>query len=157
MNRSEYIERRNEIDEEARALAVELIQEQFPGEAWGPKSKCKLWSGGMLARVHLEYAEDVSCGGGFFEVNFLNGSILYVGPDFNKMASAAERDPANYTVEQRGGTTVFTVWRGSEAAVMRFEDERYTGHISFQSIQEDTRGSFIQMGRKTVRRGTEGA
>lgn len=43
MNRAEYIERRTEIDDEARRLAVELIQERFPGEAWGPKSKCKLW------------------------------------------------------------------------------------------------------------------
>ena len=94
---------------------------------------------------------------GMFEVNFLTGSVLYVGPDSSKMTAAALNNPTSYTVEQRGETVVFTIWRGSEAAVMRFEHGTHTGNIAFRAIQEDEQGAFIRLGQKKVRREAEGA
>ena len=92
-----------------------------------------------------------------FEVNFLTGSVLYAGADFSKMTTAARIDPDAYTVEHRGETVVFTVWRGTEAAVIRFEREAYTGSIAFRAIHEDEQGAFIKLGSKTVRKSGEGA
>ena len=83
--------------------------------------------------------------------------MLYVGPDFSKMTTAALNNPTSYTVEQRGETVVFTIWRGSEAAVMRFENGEHTGNIAFRAIQEDEQGAFIKLGQKKVRREAEGA
>ena len=52
---------------------------------------------------------------------------------------------------------VFTIWRGSEAAVMRCESGEHTGNIAFRAIQEDEHGAFIKLGQKKVRREAEGA
>ena len=157
MNRSEYIKQRAAIDEAAKELAMELIREQFPDVEWMPNGKCKLWRNGTLARLHPQGDGAAPCGGSLYEVDFLTGSVLYVGPDFSKMTAAALNNPTAYTVEQRGETAVFTVWRGSEAAVMRFENEEHTGSIAFQRIQEDEQGDFIKLGQKKVRREAESA
>ena len=157
MNRNEYIQQRAAIDEAAREIALDLIRDQFPGVEWTPTGKCKLWQNGTLARLHPEYDENAPAGGGLFEVNFLTGSVLYVGADFSKMTDAALNNPTSYTVEQRGETVVFTIWRGSEAAVMRFENGEHTGNIVFRAIQEDEQGTFIKLGQKKVRREAEGA
>ena len=157
MNRNEYIQQRAAIDEAAKEIALDLIHEQFPDVQWTPNGKCKLWQNGTLARLSPEYDENAPCGGGLFEVNFLTGSVLYVGADFSKMTTAALNNPTAYTVEQRGETAVFTVWRGSEAAVHRFENGEHTGNIAFRAIQEDEQGAFIKLGQKKIRRETEGA
>lgn len=157
MNRNEYIQQRAAIDEAAKQIAMDLIHDQFPDVEWTPTGKCKLWQNGTLARLHPEYDENAPAGGGLFEVNFLTGSVLYVGADFSKMTDAALNNPTSYTVEQRGETVVFTIWRGSEAAVMRFENEEHTGNIAFRAIQEDEQGAFIKLGQKKVRREAEGA
>lgn len=157
MNRNEYIQQRAAIDEAAKQIALDLIHDQFPDVEWTPTGKCKLWQNGTLARLHPEYDENAPAGGGLFEVNFLTGSVLYVGADFSKMTDAALNNPTSYTVEQRGETVVFTIWRGSEAAVMRFENEEHTGNIAFRAIQEDEQGAFIKLGQKKVRREAEGA
>ena len=157
MNRNEYIQQRAAIDEAAKQIAMDLIHDQFPDVEWTPTGKCKLWQNGTLARLHPEYDENAPAAGGLFEVNFLTGSVLYVGPDFSKMTTAALNNPTSYTVEQRGETVVFTIWRGSEAAVMRFENGEHTGKIAFRAIQEDEQGDFIKLGQKKVRREAEGA
>lgn len=157
MNRNEYIQQRAAIDEAAKQIAMDLIHDQFPDVEWTPTGKCKLWQNGTLARLHPEYDENAPAGGGLFEVNFLTGSVLYVGPDFSKMTDAALNNPTSYTVAQRGETVVFTIWRGSEAAVMRFENEEHTGNIAFRAIQEDEQGAFIKLGQKKFRREAEGA
>lgn len=157
MNRNEYIQQRAAIDEAAREIALDLIHDQFPDVEWRPTGTCKLWQDGTLARLHPECDENAPCAGGLFEVNFLTGSVLYVGPDFSKMTTAALNNPTSYTVEQRGETVVFTIWRGSEAAVMRFESGEHTGNIAFRAIQEDEQGAFIKLGQKKVRREAEGA
>lgn len=157
MNRNEYIQQRAAIDEAAKQIAMDLIHDQFPDVEWTPTGKCKLWQNGTLARLHPEYDENAPSAGGLFEVNFLTGSVLYVGPDFSKMTDAALNNPTSYTVEQRGETVVFTIWRGSEAAVMRFENGEHTGNITFRAIQEDEQGAFIKLGQKKVRREAEGA
>ena len=157
MNRNEYIQQRAAIDEAAKQIALDLIHDQFPDVEWTPTGKCKLWQNGTLARLHPEYDENAPAGGGLFEVNFLTGSVLYVGADFSKMTDAALNNPTSYTVEQRGETVVFTIWRGSEAAVMRFENGEHTGNIAFRAIQEDEQGAFIKLGQKKVRREAEGA
>ena len=156
MNRTEYIQQRAAIDEAARKIALDLIREQFPDVEWTPSGQCKLWQNGTLARLHPAYDESAPCGGGMFEVNFLTGSVLYAGADFSKMTTAARIDPDSYTVEHRGETVVFTVWRGTEAAVIRFEREAYTGSIAFRAIREDEQGAFIKLGSKTVRKSGEG-
>ena len=157
MNRNEYIQQRAAIDEAATQIAMDLIHDQFPDVEWTPTGKCKLWQNGTLARLHPEYDENVPAACGLFEVNFLTGSVLYVGPDFSKMTTAALNNPTSYTVEQRGETVVFTIWRGSEAAVMRFENGEHTGNFAFRAIQEDEQGAFIKLGQKKVRREAEGA
>lgn len=157
MNRTEYIQQRAAIDEAARKIALDLIREQFPDVEWTPSGQCKLWQNGTLARLHPAYDESAPCGGGMFEVNFLTGSVLYAGADFSKMTAAARIDPDAYTVKHRGETVVFTVWRGTEAAVIRFEREAYTGSIAFRAIREDEQGAFIKLGSKTVRKSGEGA
>ena len=157
MNRNEYIQQRAAIDEAAKQIAMDLIHDQFPDVEWTPTGKCKLWQNGTLARLHPECDENAPAGGGLFEVNFLTGSVLYVGADFSKMTDAALNNPTSYTVEQRGETVVFTIWRGSEAAVMRFENGEHTGNIAFRAIQEDEQGAFIKLGQKKVRREAEGA
>ena len=157
MNRNEYIQQRAAIDEAAKQIAMDLIHDQFPDVEWTPTGKCKLWQNGTLARLHPEYDENAPAAGGLFEVNFLTGSVLYVGADFSKMTDAALNNPTSYTVEQRGETVVFTIWRGSEAAVMRFENGEHTGNIAFRAIQEDEQGDFIKLGQKKVRREAEGA
>ena len=157
MNRNEYIQQRAAIDEAAREIALDMIREQFPDVEWTPTGKCKLWQNGTLARLHPEYDGNAPAACGLFEVNFLTGSVLYVGPDFSKMTAAALNNPTSYTVEQRGETVVFTIWRGSEAAVMRFENGEHTGNIAFRAIQEDEQGAFIKLGQKKVRREAEGA
>lgn len=157
MNRNEYIQQRAAIDEAAREIAMDMIREQFPDVEWTPTGKCKLWQNGTLARLHPEYDENAPCGGGFFEVNFLTSTVIYVGADFSKMTAAALNNPTAYTMEQRGDTVVFTIWRGSEAAVMRFENGDHTGSIAFRAVQEDEQGAFIKMGQKKVRQEAEGA
>ena len=146
MNRTEYIQQKAAIDEAARKIALDLIREQFPDVEWTPSGQCKLWQNGTLARLHPAYDESAPCGGGMFEVNFLTGSVLYAGADFSKMTTAARIDPDAYTVE-----------RGTEAAVIRFEREAYTGSIAFRAIREDEQGAFIKLGSKTVRKSGEGA
>ena len=157
MNRNEYIQQRAAIDEAAREIALDMIRDRFPDVEWTPTGKCKLWQNGTLARLHPEYDENAPAGGGLFEVNFLTGSVLYVGADFSKMTDAALNNPTSYTVEQRGETVVFTIWRGSEAAVMRFENGEHTGNIAFRAIQEDEQGDVIKLVQKKVRREAEGA
>ena len=157
MNRNEYIQQRAAIDEAAREIALDMIRDQFPDVEWTPTGKCKLRPNGTLARLHPESAENAPAACGLFALNFLTGSVLYVGADFSKMTDAALNNPTSYTVEQRGETVVFTIWRGSEAAVMRFENEEHTGNIAFRAIQEDEQGAFIKLGQKKVRREAEGA
>lgn len=150
MNRNEYIQQRAAIDEAAKEIALDLIHDQFPDVEWTPRGYFKLWQNGTLARIRPDYDESNPGAGDLFEVNLLTGTVLYVGPDFSKMASAAINNPTSYTVEQRGDTAVFTVWRGSEAAVMRFEAETHTGSIAFRAIQSDGQGAFIKLGTKKI-------
>ena len=145
MNRVDYIKQRAEIDEAAKEIALDLIRSHFPAVEWTPHGYFKLWQNGTLARI----APDENSGD-LYEVNLLTGTVLYVGPDFSKMASAAMKNPASYTVEQRGETAVFTIWRGSEAAVMRFEAEAHTGSIAFRPIREDEQGRFVKLGGKKI-------
>jgi len=157
VNRSEYIKQRAELDTTAKEIALNLIREQFPDVEWTPHDYFKLWQNGTLARLRPDYDENAPGGGDLFEVNLLTGTVLYVGPDFSKMTSAAVNNPASYTVEQRGETAVFTIWRGSEAAVMRFEAGIHTGNIAFRPIHTDAQGAFCKMGAKKIYREEVGA
>lgn len=150
MNRDEYIQQRAAIDEAAKEIALDLIRNQFPDVEWTPHGYFKLWQNGTLARLRPDYDESNPAAGDLFEVNLLTGTVLYVGPDFSKMTSAAINNPTSYTVEQRGETAVFTIWRGSEAAVMRFESETHTGSIAFRPIREDEQGRFVKLGSKKI-------
>ena len=87
MNRNEYIQQRAAIDEAAKEIALDLIHDQFPDVEWTPTGKCKLLQNGTLARLNPEYDENTPAAGGLFEVNFLTGSVLYVGADFSKMTA----------------------------------------------------------------------
>ena len=155
MDRNEYIKQRAAIDEAARDIALELIREQFPDVEWTPHGYCKLWQNGTLARICPNCDESNPGNGDLFEVNILTGTVLYVGSDMKKMTAAALSNPTSYTVEQRGDTVVFTIWRGSEAAVMRFEAETHTGNIDFRPIKEDEQGTFIKLGAAKVYRTEE--
>ena len=155
MNRNEYIQQRAAIDEAAKEIALDLIRENFPSVEWTPHGYFKLWQNGTLARLRPDYDESNPAAGDLFEVNLLTGTVLYVGPDFSKMTSAAINNPTSYTVEQRGETAVFTIWRGSEAAVVRFEAETHTGSIAFRPIKEDEQGTFIKLGAAKVYRTEE--
>ena len=157
MNRNEYIQQRAAIDEAAKEIALDLIHDQFPDVEWTPTGKCKLWQNGTLARLNPEHDENAPAAGGLFEVNFLTGSVLYVGADFSKMTTAALNNPTAYAVEQRGETAVFTVWRGSEAAVAVRERRAYrqycfpgnpggrTGSLHQAGTEEDPPGNGGRM------------
>ena len=152
MDRNEYIKQRAAIDEAARDIALNLIREQFPDVEWTPHGYCKLWQNGTLARIRPNCDESNPGNGDLFEVNILTGTVLYMGPDMKKMTAAALSNPTAYTVEQRGDTVVFTIWRGSEAAVMRFEAEKLTGKIAPRPIHTDARGDFCMMGKEKIYR-----
>ena len=157
MTRNEYIKQRAAIDEAAREIALDLIREHFPDVEWTPTGHFQLWQHGTLARLRPMYDETSPAACDLYEVNFLTGTVLYVGPDFSKMTSAAINNPTSYTVDQRGDTSVFTIWRGSEAAVMRFEAETHTGSIDLRPIQTDEQGTFCKLGARKIYREAVGA
>lgn len=145
--------RMTEMENEAKRIALDIIRESFPDVVETPRSWCKL--AGDKLRFRPDYDPEDAETGDFYEVDIRSRSLVYFGSDLRKMRDAAAINPTAYDMLQRGNTAVFVVWRGREAAVLRFDVDtgEKTGKIAFRCIDNDTNGQYCKIGGQMVYRG----
>ena len=141
------------MEAKAFSIALRIIQGYFPCVEETPHTYYT--SNGDVVRMRPDYEPQSAEYGDFYEVNLRTGSVIFLGADLQRMRDAAAINPSAYDVLHRGNTVVFIVWRGREAAVLRFDADtgEKTGKIAFRNIESDASGEFCKIGRQTVYRG----